>query len=123
MVSCGLKHFIIASENDVYSWGDSTHFQLGHGTTYNTQFPTRIISFRRKIVNKIAAGAYHTLLLTDQQEVYSWGHGVNGQLGNGFIGDKGTPQVIEKLKGCGSYIIAGGYSHSIVVGTDVSTIK
>ncbi len=34
-------------------------------------------------VAKIAAGVYHTVALTAEGDVYSWGRGLYGVLGNG----------------------------------------
>lgn len=52
--------------------------------------PERVI-FRlvnRQKVVQISCGWRHTLAVTDHQNVYSWGRGTNGQLGNGQSCDR-----------------------------------
>lgn len=36
---------------------------------------------RDKRVTQIACGEYHSLVLTDKFDIYSWGRGFEGQLG------------------------------------------
>ena len=42
----------------------------------------------KKNVVRVAAGAYHTLFLTDFGELYSTGLNANGQLGHGDTADR-----------------------------------
>lgn len=59
---------------------------------------------------QIACGSGHTVVLTDDGEVYTWGRGDDGRLGHGDNGWKFVPRLVEELHGknirqvtCGSY--------------------
>jgi alpha-tubulin suppressor-like RCC1 family protein len=75
----------------------------------------------KKIV-KLACGGSHTLALTTKGEVYSWGLGRNGRLGNGSQNNEVRPKLIEfeypelpeDIKVTDTSI-ACGWSHSLVV--------
>ncbi|KAJ9546768.1 hypothetical protein OSB04_019311 [Centaurea solstitialis] len=76
---------------------------------------------RRKVI-AIAAGEAHTLALTGDGDVYSWGRGTFGRLGNGSEVDQYFPVKIEfnlrdKVKIVG--ISAGAY-HSLALADDGS---
>ncbi|XP_026470978.1 RCC1 domain-containing protein 1-like [Ctenocephalides felis] len=64
----------------------------------------------------ISSGFEHTLLLTAEGKVYSWGVGSRGQLGHGEISNERFPRLVEALDGIQiSKISAGGW-HSCAVG-------
>ncbi|XP_058056076.1 uncharacterized protein LOC131207478 [Anopheles bellator] len=67
-------------------------------------------------VRKIVAGFEHTLLLTSNGDVYSWGGGLRGQLGNGEIApSEVAPKLVEALAGVKMVDIAAGGWHSAAV--------
>ena len=59
----------------------------------------------------MACGEYHSLVLTDKQDVYSWGRGFEGQLGlSKSIEVASVPQYIKSFYSYPiSYIAAGSY--------------
>lgn len=65
----------------VYSWGQGEGGLLGHGTTNTQQTPKVIEALRSLHVASVVSGGLHTLALTKQGHVYSWGRGEGGQLG------------------------------------------
>ena len=74
---------------EVTCWGDGTNGQLGYGDTQmrgnNTNemgFYLPTINFGSSIqINKMKVGQSHGLVLTDSQQVKSWGYWVSGPLG------------------------------------------
>ena len=61
-------------------------------------------------VKQIACGSGHTVVLTGEGEVYTWGRGDDGRLGHGDNGWKYVPRLTHSLTGqvvthvtCGSY--------------------
>lgn len=100
LLSTGSLHCIgIDIENKLFSWGSGEGGQLGisekelilnsnKGCVYSpTQFT---VSTHVKII-KISCGEVHSLALSKNGEVYSWGLGISGQLGNGKCGDSYEP--------------------------------
>jgi len=48
-----------------------------------------------KAIKKVSAGGYHTLALTEDNEIYAWGSGVYGELGSGNQNSTNTPQLVK----------------------------
>ena len=97
-------------ELTVYSWGRGEDGQLGIGDTSDQDEPTYVDSLRGVGVKQIACGSGHTVVLTGEGEVYTWGRGDDGRLGHGDNGWKYVPRLTNSLTGqivthvtCGSY--------------------
>ncbi|KAJ8349896.1 hypothetical protein SKAU_G00250260 [Synaphobranchus kaupii] len=58
---------------EVWSWGRGKEGQLGHGDMLPRLQPLCIKSLSSKEVMRVAAGAHHSLALTAQSQVFSWG--------------------------------------------------
>ena len=74
-------------------------------------------------VVKVAAGASHSLALTDTGEIYSWGRNDAGQAGLGATDSpKTSPTLVPKPSGVHKFTdIAAGFGHSLAL-TDTGTI-
>ena len=83
---------------------DSCKLQLSH------ELPTN-----GHVISHMACGADHTLLLTDDGTVLSFGLGTRGQLGHGDILSRSEPSVIHALAGLPMQAIACGNWHSVVL--------
>ncbi|OWZ24114.1 HECT E3 ubiquitin ligase [Phytophthora megakarya] len=63
--ACGCYHTVAASDNGVmYVFGRNNHGQLGTGDTNERLYPSPIDDFVGKRIALIAAGFYHTVVLT-----------------------------------------------------------
>ena len=49
-------------------------------------------ALQHKQVKKVSAGGYHTLALTEDNELYAWGSGIYGELGGGNQKSSNMPQ-------------------------------
>lgn len=72
--------------------------------------PTFVDALRGVGVSQIACGSGHTVVLTTDGQVYTWGRGDDGRLGHGDNGWKYVPRIAQSLSGqvivqvtCGSY--------------------
>lgn len=70
---------------------------------------------KKAVVRHIACGTDHALAVDVDGDVYSWGLGNYGNLGHGDTRNEDKPKLIEKLKGAGVIMAAGGSKHSLVV--------
>ncbi|EOD05350.1 hypothetical protein EMIHUDRAFT_351053, partial [Emiliania huxleyi CCMP1516] len=68
----------------------------------------------------VAAGAYHSLALTADGSVWSWGGGFSGQLGHGDEQDQLLPKKIETFAGRRVVAVSVGLYHSIAITADGS---
>ena len=84
----------------VYDWGGNENSQLGDGTVANRAVPASLASdgaLAGKTVTKIALGGTHTLALTADGLVFSWGNNGQGQLGDGTTTNRTTPVQVVGL--------------------------
>ncbi|KAF2075625.1 hypothetical protein CYY_003048 [Polysphondylium violaceum] len=87
-VSSGIEHSLaLTNQGKVFGWGSSKEGQLGQGPSiieFDTSTPIQIgESLIGLFITKIACGAYHSLVLSDNGDVYAFGLNDYGQLGNG----------------------------------------
>ena len=94
----------------VFTWGRGEDGQLGLGDASDQEEPTYVDSLRGVGVRQIACGSGHTVVLTTEGHVYTWGRGDDGRLGHGENMWKYVPRIIQSLVGpvlvqvtCGSY--------------------
>jgi alpha-tubulin suppressor-like RCC1 family protein len=86
-VSAGELHCgVVTIDGDVYTWGDGFCGQLGHGNKRPQLSPKQITvgDIQDEIVSSISCGCRHTLAVTEDGEVYSWGLGHFGVLGRSY---------------------------------------
>ena len=94
----------------VFCWGRGEDGQLGVGDTSAQEEPVYVDSLRGIGVKDIACGSGHTVVLTCEGEIMSWGRGDDGRLGHGDHNWKYVPRPVVHLSGyvisqitCGSY--------------------
>ena len=81
----------------VFSFGFSRDGALGHGSLESEVLPRRIEALaqtRRRFI-AVAAGNFHALALTEEGELYGWGH----ERANGHGREERTPQRVAALIG------------------------
>ena len=83
-LAAGLYHIIALDEKgNVWGWGQNGYHEAsGNGNAAGYQcWP--FLTLKKKNVVMISAGLYSSYALTKSGDVYTWGHGVYGQMGNG----------------------------------------
>ena len=68
----------------VYSWGRGEDGQLGIGDTSDQSEPTYINSLRGVGVKQIPSCSGHTVVLTGEGEVYTWGRATTADWDTGI---------------------------------------
>ncbi|KAF2070250.1 hypothetical protein CYY_008433 [Polysphondylium violaceum] len=120
-VSCGWDHVaVLTKEGEVFTWGNNTSGQLGHGLEIGRcQLTPKKIDFFNSIKASIVlveCGGEHTIAVDANHQVYSWGSDKYGQLGLGTKSVALTrPKIIENLSGQKIQCIAAGYAHTLVL--------
>lgn len=102
----GYHSLALTSDGKVWAWGHNTYGQLGNGTTTHSSVPVQVTGITGTVI-AVAAGAYHSLALTSDGKVWSWGYNDHGQLGNGTTTSSTTPVEVTSLTGA-TAIAAGG---------------
>lgn len=114
-VSCGRCHSLAVTNNGVYAWGASQFGQLGLEKKLQCPNPELIISLAQEIIVDAVAGQYHSVALTKDGRVFTWGWGVHGQLGHGNTNEKNTPTLVTALLGTIVRQISAGHAHTLVL--------
>jgi alpha-tubulin suppressor-like RCC1 family protein len=74
-------------------WGGNENGQVGIGvTSFRVDKPTTVAVDRGV---HLAVGGYHTCALRDDDSVYCWGYGFNGEVGDGTLDNHPTPTAIN----------------------------
>ena len=98
-VSVGRAHILALTDTgEVLSFGYGGYGKLGHGDYENQLVPKVIEALRDRRVVAIAAGNFHSMVLTDKGAVLSFGKGKSGRLGHGDEEDQREPKVIAGLR-------------------------
>jgi alpha-tubulin suppressor-like RCC1 family protein len=113
-VACGGAHILaLTVEGKVFAWGYGGEGQLGMGTIYNNPIPMPVGGLLNcKIVVQIAASEYHSAALTEAGELYTWGAGEDGRLGQGDEEHRLSPTLVQGLAHCAVLQVACGAEHS-----------
>ncbi|NWG26902.1 MAG: T9SS type A sorting domain-containing protein [Ignavibacteriaceae bacterium] len=126
-VAAGYYHSLaLTSDGNTYSWGRNDYGQLGNGNTgTNRNLPVAVSTsglLNGKTITKIAAGAFHNLVLTSDGELYTWGFNEYGQLGNGNTGTNSNIPVAVSTSGVmnGKSItqLGTGFDHCLAIASD-----
>ncbi|XP_077435487.1 alsin-like isoform X3 [Vanacampus margaritifer] len=110
-------------ETEVWSWGRGSEGQLGHGDQLARLQPLCIKCLTGEEVIKVAAGSHHSLALTAQCQVYSWGSNMCGQLGH-VNSPVTVPQQTKLPDGLRAWDVSAGQSHSLLLadGDDIQPV-
>lgn len=117
-VTCGGLHTAIVTEmGDVYTWGDGRKGQLGHRDSDPSmkQTPRLVDTLDSVFVTQVACGGMHTVAVTDQGFMYSWGWGKYGQTGHGDRNETKVPKKIENSAAKGIVAVAAGNKHTVAL--------
>lgn len=130
-VACGEHHSLVLTDKGyLYAWGRGFEGQLGISPTIEiASTPSFVKYFHKKLISSIASGSYHSMAITDDGQLYTWGEGKMGQLGVGKCREKRLPEKVtfdfeeeesgeemQRLKAC-----SAGFGHSAAI-TDVGNL-
>uniref|UniRef100_A0A8C9FG60 BTB domain-containing protein n=1 Tax=Pavo cristatus TaxID=9049 RepID=A0A8C9FG60_PAVCR len=89
-------HVVLATEEgEVYTWGHNAYSQLGNGTTNHGLVPCQVsTNLVNKKVIEVACGSHHSMVLTSDGEVYTWGYNNSGQVGSGSTANQPIPRRV-----------------------------
>jgi alpha-tubulin suppressor-like RCC1 family protein len=97
------------------AWGDNEYGNLGDGTFAQRLAVVGVDSLSN--VSQVSAGYDHSLAVTSDGSVWSWGSNTFGQLGTGPAQSSASPQLVSGISGTITQV-AAGWSHSLALGTD-----
>jgi len=115
-VSASFEHTVLlAADGGVLICGSGVGGSLlGLGASEDSLVPTRMENLPKMAA--VSAGASHTLAMTGDGHVWSWGSGAEGKLGNGSEDAEEVPRRVEGVEG--AVAISACAAHSAVVLAD-----
>ncbi len=118
-VAAGNDHSLaIGSNGTVYAWGHNAFGQLGNGTTTDSHVPTAVSLPAGVSANAIAASGFASMAIGSDGNVYTWGDGANGALGNGGTANETTPVKVSLPAGVTATAIAAERYSVLVIGSN-----
>ena len=113
-VSAGGWHSLaITADGAVWSWGAGLNGRLGHGDTQRQLLPKKVEALVGRRVVAVSAGGEHSLALTADGALWSWGEGNFGRLGHGDTQTQLLPKKVEALAARRVVSVSAGMCHSI----------
>jgi RCC1 and BTB domain-containing protein len=105
----------LTADGELYTMGYNQRGQLGHGHSQNTSSPTVVGSLFGKTVVDVACSYYHSVCVTDKDEIFCFGRNDYGQLGNDGNGevDRCKPTRVQALFGRQVISVACGQHHTM----------
>ncbi|XP_077982825.1 uncharacterized protein LOC144437691 [Glandiceps talaboti] len=117
-IACGQYHSLaLCQDHRVWSWGWGVHGQLGHGDPYDQPIPKIVQALADSQVTQISAGCCHSVVLTLEGQVMTFGCNRFGQLGDGEIEKQSLPTVVMALKDYKVVMVSSGLFHNVAVTT------
>ena len=126
-ISAGYDHTCAVKTSDqgkVYCWGASGYGRLGIGSSSGDKKRGQLVkgvggSGSLKNITQVTAGEEHTCALAEDGDLFCWGRGANGRLGQGANnGNSNVPVQIGAYFGTSIQISAGAAHTCTVIDTN-----
>uniref|UniRef100_A0A672ZRT2 HECT-type E3 ubiquitin transferase n=1 Tax=Sphaeramia orbicularis TaxID=375764 RepID=A0A672ZRT2_9TELE len=114
--------FSVSADGSVKACGKGSYGRLGLGDSNNQSMPKKLVLEPHRNMKKVSSSKGsdgHTLAITVEGEVFSWGDGEYGKLGHGNSATQKYPKIIQgPLVGKVVVCVSAGYRHSAAVTND-----
>ncbi|XP_067938362.1 RCC1 and BTB domain-containing protein 1-like [Watersipora subatra] len=88
-VACGKEHIaLVTNLGQVYTFGGGSRGQLGHGSLDSLKDPKLVDALSGIYATGVRAGGWHSIVISDIGDLYSWGWNESGQVGLPCLKDK-----------------------------------
>jgi alpha-tubulin suppressor-like RCC1 family protein len=127
MITSAYSHAMFVSEdNKVFGWGNNDYGQLGipFMNKHEVSYPIQLRTLSNVKASKVATGRCHSVMLSDEGHVFTFGHQEFGQLGNGVINKDQISEVptrVDSLLKQKVVDISCGLDHTVAL-TDKSEL-
>ena len=120
----GSHTLALSSYKQAYSFGSGANGRLGHGNDSDQWLPTLVSSLERYQVVSLAAGHAHSVALTDDGQILTWGSGKLGCSGHGSDSDEVLPRkvLLFSHSTIRPVSVAAGEVHTSVLRSDGSMV-
>ncbi|XP_053109609.1 E3 ISG15--protein ligase HERC5-like [Hemicordylus capensis] len=122
-IAAGAAHSMALSlSGTVCSWGKNAYGQLGLGDTIDRDSPTYVTALEHKKTVFISCGGEHTVVLSKDGLVCTFGAGSCGQLGHNSTRNELFPRLVAELFGARVSQVACGRWHTLAYIPDLQEV-
>lgn len=114
-IACGQDHSLALDDNDMYSWGSGKNGRLGLGHEKDVFSPTKTPEFTSLRLIAISAGWRHSVALAENGSVFTWGSGLQGQLGHSDNASKQVPTELCVVWQSRVYQVRAAGNHTLAL--------
>ena len=116
-VSASQHCLAVAESGELFSWGSALDGVCGHGWSWRSAInhPRKVDALAAHTVRAASAGCGHSLVLSEDGVVFSFGRGDDGQLGHGNTDDIHTPTPVGALRSVHVTAVAAGSVNSLAL--------
>ncbi|TKW30578.1 hypothetical protein SEVIR_2G047400v4 [Setaria viridis] len=116
-----------AVATEVFSWGSGTNYQLGTGNAHIQKLPCKVDTLHGSYIKTVAASKFHSVAVSSDGELYTWGFGRGGRLGHPDIHSGQTTAVITPRQvtvglGRKRVNVVAAAKHHTVIATEVGEL-
>lgn len=113
----------VASDGTVYTWGRNNKGQLGNNTVTDSLLPTQVINADGSLltnITNVSGGESHSIALSADGKVYSWGSDTAGQLGTDSTDTSSyVPVLVDSYLNSPDEYLSNVVSISVAVNTNM----
>lgn len=114
-ISSGDRHSAaVTNTGAVYTWGCGSDGQCGHGVFSDVVRPKLVERLVGKFIVDVKCGHNFTMIMTSNDEVYTWGNNTYGQLGNNGNGKSEAPVKVIINSTANVSRVSCGHFHCIM---------
>ena len=118
-VSAGGEYSLaLTADGAVWSWGSGAFGKLGHGNEEPQLLPKKVEALAGQRVVAVSAGVCHSLAITADGGVWSWGFGGQGRLGHGDGQLQLLPKKIEAFADQRIVAVSATGNHNLALTAD-----
>ena len=111
-IACGGAHCLVISQGrKLYAWGANAYGQLGVGHRETVNEPI-FVPIEAEYLTDIAGGGSHSIALSKDGKMFTWGLGEGGRLGHGETNLELFPKRVKLDENQIVQSVAAGHSHS-----------
>ena len=100
MVTCGESHTLFLTlSGELYACGSNRFGELGFDDEKSRPRPVRVVLPARVNLVAIACGSFHSLAISHDHQLYSWGSNSHGQLGRSDVHSHRLPALVDGMNG------------------------